>query len=184
MNMSKFFKQIKRISLISLSLTVILSSFVFGVPTAAATDSSIWNGSDLDADFEGSGTENDPYQINSAAELYGFAKKYCGEGPIASEGKYFELNTDVYLNDVSSSDWMNKSNKPHEWAFFNTWTINGNAQGFRGNFNGNGHTVYGMYYENPNDWAAIMGLIPFASGNAVITNVNIKNAYVHSSSYA
>ena len=68
MNMSKFFKQIKRISLVSLSLTIILSSFVFGVPTAAATDSSIWNGSDLDADFEGSGTESDPYQINSAAE--------------------------------------------------------------------------------------------------------------------
>lgn len=184
MKTNKFFEQIKRVSMISLSLTVILSTFVFAAPVSATGNIEIWNGSDLDADFAGSGTKDDPYQINSAAELYGFAKKYCGEGPIASEGKYFELNTDIYLNDISNSNWMNKSNKPHEWAFFNTWTINGNAQGFRGNFDGNGHTVYGMYYENPNDWAAVMGLIPFASGNAVISNVNLKHSYIQASSYA
>lgn len=182
MNMSKFFRQIKRISLVSLSLTVILSSLVFGVPTAAANDATIWDGSE-DKVFEGSGTESDPYQINSAAELYGFVKNYCGEQRIESEGKYFELNTDIYLNDVSNSDWMNKSNKPNQWFFLNVWTENGGALGFRGNFNGNGHTVYGMYYENPNEWAAVMGLIPYVSGNAVISNVNIKNAYVQPSSY-
>ena len=40
-----------------------------------------------------------------------------------------------------------------------------------------------MYYENPNDWAAVMGLIPFASGNAVISNVNLRHSYVKASSY-
>ena len=83
MKTNKFFEQIKRISMISLSLTVILSTFVFAAPVSATGNIEIWNGSDLDADFAGSGTKDDPYQINSAAELYGFAKKYCGEGPIA-----------------------------------------------------------------------------------------------------
>ncbi len=148
--------------------------------SVSADDVKVWDGS-LDADFEGTGSKTDPYRITSAAELYGFAKKYCGEQPLESEGKYFCLTEDIYLNDVFDSKWTEKS--PREWAFLNKWTINANVQGFRGSFDGNGHTVYGMYYENPNDWAAVMGLIPFASGSAVISNVNVRHSYVKASGY-
>lgn len=148
--------------------------------SVSADDVNVWDGS-LNYDFEGNGTENDPYRITSAAELYGFAKKYCGEESFVSEGKYFILTDDIYLNNVYDSKWADKS--PREWAFLNTWTVNANAQGFRGNFDGKGHTVYGMYYENPNDWAAIMGLFPMVSGNAIISNVNVRHSYVKASTY-
>ena len=54
--------------------------------SVSADDVKVWDGS-LDADFEGTGSKTDPYRITSAAELYGFAKKYCGEQPLESEGK-------------------------------------------------------------------------------------------------
>lgn len=170
-----------RVTAIITALIIVLSMLgVLSGNVIFADNSQIWDGS-MDYEFEGSGTETDPYKITNAAELYGFAKKYCGEENYVSQGKYFELTADIYLNDVRNNQWMN--NSPREWAFLNKWTVNADVQGFRGNFNGNGHTVYGMYYDNPNDWAAVMGLIPMASGNAVISNINVRHAYVKSSSY-
>ena len=49
-------------------------------------------------------------------------------------------------------------------------------QGFAGYFDGQGHTVYGMYYRTYKEKYAY-GLIPRANGNAVISNVNVRYAY-------
>ena len=49
-------------------------------------------------------------------------------------------------------------------------------QGFAGHFDGQGHTVYGMYYRTYKEKYAY-GLIPRANGNAVISNVNVRYAY-------
>ena len=180
MKTRKSANRIKTFVSVFISLAIILSAAVFNFSVTAENAVNVWDGSE-DYEFEGSGAEADPYKITSAAELYGFAKKYCGEQPLVSEGKYFELTSDIYLNDISDKDWM--YNSPREWVFLNIWTINAGVEGFRGRFDGNGYTVYGMYYANPNDWAAVMGLIPMASGNAVISNVNIRHAYINKSSY-
>ena len=160
---------------------ILQGNFVFaGKAQSKDNTIQVWDGS-MDYEFEGAGSKNDPYKITNAAELYGFAKKYCGEEQLTSNNKYFELTTDIYLNDVTNTNWM--YNSAREWFFLNKWTPGTGTQGFRGNFNGNGHTVYGMYYENPNDWAAVMGLIPMASGNATISNVNVRHAYVKPNNY-
>ena len=176
MKAKNFSRQFKRISSLILSLALILSTVVLGSAASVSAETEIWDGSE-DTTFAGSGTEADPYLITSAAEFYGFIKNYAGEvyDAAKSEGKYFELTTDIYLNDVSEEGWYFLGAR--EWVFTNTWTPDAKCLGFRGNFDGNGHTVYGMYYENPNDYAANMGLFPMASGNAVITNINVKNAY-------
>lgn len=178
----KLSMQFNRIFSIVLSLVIVLSTLVFGGAVTASAVNNVWDGS-KDTTFEGSGTAEAPYKITSAAELYGFVKTYCVESSkTCPDNLYFELTTDIYLNDVSNSNWMNSGAR--EWVFNNTWTTNGNyAWGFRGNFNGNGHTVYGMYYENPNDYAAVSGLFPYVSGNAVISNINIKHSYVKASNY-
>ncbi|MFQ8952591.1 MAG: hypothetical protein ACLR56_06025 [Oscillospiraceae bacterium] len=44
-----------------------------------------------------------------------------------------------------------------------------------GHFDGQGHTVYGMYYRTYKEKYAY-GLIPRANGNAVISNVNVRYA--------
>ena len=82
---------------------------------------SIWNGVDVSTKLSGSGTSNNPYQINSAAELAYLASAVnAGE---SYSGKYFVLNVDINLNGKS-------------------WTpIGTKANPFAGTFDGNGKQI-------------------------------------------
>ncbi|MBR7133743.1 MAG: InlB B-repeat-containing protein [Clostridia bacterium] len=139
-----------------------------------------WDGS-ADTAFEGGGTKTNPYKITSAEELYGFVKTYAGAAANkTSDNLYFELTTDIYLNDVSKENWTGKS--PRVWhSITNTEYSNTSTLGFRGHFEGNGHTVYGMYYATPGTNSRVMGLFPVTSGNAVITNINLRHSYAKNS---
>ncbi|MBR7133745.1 MAG: hypothetical protein IKD04_09475 [Clostridia bacterium] len=128
-----------------------------------------------DNGLEGSGTEADPYKISTADELRNFATTYAAGGSKNSEGLYFELANDIYINDTTDPEWM--LNDPTPWVYVSNAEVATNvAQGFRGHFDGNGYTVYGMYYGYAGDMST-QGLIPVTSGNAVVTNVNVRHAY-------
>ena len=178
---------------LALIITACLSaSAVYSSAAASDTETYIntpgdlWDGESSDTEFAGSGTQADPYQITTAAELYGFVRTYCGE---TAEDKrhednlYAVLKSDIYLNDVRESDWA--TNSPNEWYSINKWTRGGEGMGFRGHFDGNGHTVYGLYfapdkYDDAGDSGikAVSGLMPLASGSAVISNVNVRYSAV------
>lgn len=148
---------------------------------ALAEGIKVWDGS-ADTKFEGSGTAKDPYKITSAEELYGFVTTYAGsEIKQISDQLYFVLTNDIYLNDVTKSDWT--ENAPRKWHSVSKTAFNTNtAQGFRGHFDGNGYTVFGLYYASPSSTSYVMGLIPVTSGNAVITNVNLRHSYAQNPS--
>ena len=82
-----------------------------------------WNGTDINTSFLGSGTEEDPYRIYSAADLAYLAKS-VNEGTNYA-GKYFVLMVDINLN--------NKS-----------WTPIGISTAFAGTFDGNGKKIYNL----------------------------------------
>ena len=103
---------------------------------------SVWDGSSESTSLSGEGTEETPYQINSAADLAYLASSVnSGE---SYEGKYFVLNVNVNLNNYS-------------------WTPIGTAATpFAGIFDGNGKKIIDVYINTSS--STYLGLFGYVSG--------------------
>ena len=104
---------------------------------------SIWGGTtDISTSLSGSGTEEDPYRINNAADLAYLASSV--NGGESYEGKYFVLNVNVNLNNYS-------------------WTPIGTAATpFAGIFDGNGKKIIDVYINTSS--STYLGLFGYVSG--------------------
>lgn len=105
---------------------------------------------------DGTGTADKPYEISTAAQLAGLAK-------LVNEGNNFSKKTIQLTKDIR----LNEQDVPtggHEWT-----PIGKNPKRFEGTFDGNGHTVSGLYI---NDTAVIKGLF------GRVNNATIKNLIV------
>ena len=100
---------------------------------------SYWNGTDVSDSFLGSGTEADPYQINSAADLAYLASSVNAGTNYA--GKYFVLNVDLNLN---SKDWTPIGTKTNPFA---------------GTFDGNGKKIYKLSVTMNTAYAGLFGYV-------------------------
>ncbi|MBQ5816551.1 MAG: hypothetical protein IIW33_03715, partial [Oscillospiraceae bacterium] len=137
-------------------------------------NSNIWDGSVAEA-LSGNGTEKDPYVISNGAEL-AFAINSGGKGA------YYKVTKDIYLNDIDKVDW--KTGRTTTVGYrINSWYYN---VAFEGNIDGNGHTVYGLYFKtNTEDkdffWGRYgVGLIPKVEEGKSVTvkHLGVDAAYV------
>ncbi len=177
--MTKILSYIKRSKLCTsavsclLALSVILSTFA-GMSILAGNTNEVWSGEVASGFAGGAGTAKDPYKITNGEELALAVSQ--------NKGYYYEMSNDIYLNDVSASDWKNKVNK--EWA---VKILNGEASAFKGVFNGNGYKVFGLYvnktYTAPTDTnpdlAVSAGLFPAVAAGAEIYGVGLENSYIN-----
>lgn len=122
---------------------------------------SIWDGSYSDIEFLGSGTEEDPYQINSANDLASLAYK-ANNG---MDTKYhYVLNTNIDLNNINFPGIGNV-------MFEKT---------FNGVFNGNGYVITNLYISvSDSNCYGLFGHIK----NGKVLNLDVTNANVVGSSY-
>lgn len=143
--------------------------------------SKIWDGKVAAGYAGGSGTETDPYIIETARQLAYLVKHdvidtaNAGNKKSASTGKYYKLAADIYLNDVTDPDWA--KNSP------NSWYSATSTQRFGGNIDGDGYTIYGLYYSGTGN----AGLIPYANtywNDITVKNLIISNASLSSGNYA
>ncbi len=112
------------------------------------------------SDFQGTGIEVNPYQINSKKDLIQLT--YMVKYGNSFNGAYFVLNTNIDL--ASESD--NDNGKG--------WLPVGNGETiFKGNFDGKGHIIENLFIDRP----GFAGLFGYASGG-IIKNLGIKNADV------
>lgn len=130
--------------------------------------SDIWDGS-VSTGLQGTGSKDDPFLINSAADFAYFATSSHAK-------QYTKLMSDIYLNDVSDPEWYKGEN-------LNTWTP-GKAPG---NFDGNGYVVHGIYINEPDsEGAGLFGNIADIAPQT-ISNLGIEDSYISvstSSGYA
>lgn len=134
------------------------------------TDNKIWDGKIATKYAGGTGTEEDPYIIETPQQL-----ALMAIGTVYNEGKnggtkdeYFKLTADIYLNDTDNADWM--ENNPNVW-------ITGKMDSkyfFTGNFDGGGHTIKGLYASGNFER---MGLFPGVAGNVSVQNLTIADSY-------
>ena len=138
------------------------------------SDNTIWSGeADNSWSKNGSGTQEDPYLIYTAEQLFSVA----GADLASTSGKYFKLQNDIYLNDVTDEKWYkNKGNK--QWI--TTFDMNVQAK-FSGIFDGNGYTVYGLYYDlkSVSGGSIVCGLFPKIFYGAEIRRLNVDKAYIY-----
>ncbi|MBE6738272.1 MAG: hypothetical protein E7566_06445 [Ruminococcaceae bacterium] len=110
------------------------------------------------------------YDIGSADELYAFASAVNG-GELTING---ELTENIVVNEgIMTRDTIDAR----------VWTPIGavgcKALDYTGNFEGNGKTVSGLYYDNL--FVDYVGLFGYSKG--IINNVGVINSYLHGSHY-
>ncbi len=128
----------------------------------------VWDGTNNDSWLStGDGSKDDPYEISTAAQFENLRQKFAGTQTFA--GKYFVLTDDIYFNSVVYDDWY--TNSPREWW---GWSSNNN-KGFAGNFDGQGHTIYGLYTAVGPQTG---GLFPVLLSGATVKNLSFESAYL------
>lgn len=153
-----------------------------GAVNLLATDvaEGIWDGSVATSFAGGSGTKNDPYLISNGAEL-AYLSYLTRNSAGSSNGRYYILTQDIYLNDTSNfEDWG--SIPPA-----NSWTPIGFLEDrdyysyrFEGNFDGNGHAIYGVYIALDNSES--VGLFGMCDG-ATVSNLSVVDSFISGKQY-
>ena len=122
-----------------------------------------WNGTS-DKTFSGSGTQADPYLIGTPEQLAGLAE-LCNDpdDPNDFAGKYIKLTADIYLTDFNNPDTASWP----QWEPIGHYVRQGFENGFaysryfRGHFDGDGHTIYNMFFKGDVDWGGDINLDPY-----------------------
>ena len=172
--MLELFKTKKSVALIC-AVSLLLSSIIAAIPLTASADKNaestpeIWGGKDgLDVTAVeyagGDGTEDNPYLIENGDQLY--------KAAVEGESKYFRLENDIYLNDVSDESWYSGTD-------LNEWITDGKT--FCGHFDGNGYVVHGIYYKDTaTEMAALFPKLgPYDDvANVTVKNVGVEDSYI------
>ena len=164
----------KKLLAFLLTFALLLSSVTTAAVFTASAEVNAWDSSIATAFAGGSGTKADPYKISNGAELAYLYTSVQTTGSSFSNGKYFKLTADIYLNDVTKSDW--KTNATPWYA-----ADYSNGKRFTGNFDGNGKTVYGMYYSGDANYVSLLPVMDTWSYDIVVKNLTISDSYVSTS---
>lgn len=174
-------KAIKKPLSLILALALLLTAFAglrLASLTASAATVKVWDGT-VDISWFTSDKTKDIYEIYTAEQLAGL--DYLCENPNTEghpdrfAGVTINLMNDIVLNDTTNwQDWYKNPPK-------NVWNPIGKVGDpvfgycpFAGVFNGNGHTISGMYAKNPK-FAYGAGLFNYISG-AIICNLKIEKS--------
>ncbi len=138
---------------------------------ADSYDENLWNGFAADSFAQGKGTQEEPYLISNAAEL---ARAVAA----SQKDTYYKLTNDIYLNNISKINWDNGTALAGYKA--RSWFDDIKVQG---NFDGDGHMVYGLYRYNGSATQWGVGgtaLFPVVANTATlnVTKMGIDYAYV------
>lgn len=131
-----------------------------------------WDGTYAEAYAGGDGTEDNPYQIATAEQLALLAHR-VNDDYINYLDQYFILTADIDLFGIQGQDTI-------QWVPIGT---RGSAYGdqdaghhpFCGTFDGNNHTIYNLYFNNPNqNYVGLFGNV----GHCRLRNIKLSNVFV------
>lgn len=112
----------------------------------------------------GSGTEEDPYQIATAEQL-ALMGKVNDDWSQEYNKAYYVLTADIQLSDVENYENWKETPPEYQWKPIDNH--------FKGNFDGDGHVISGMYVRSVKDWFGIGLFRELFMGS--VSNVKIEN---------
>ncbi len=129
-------------------------------------ENSVWNGAQIKPTDLGDGK----YEISDAKQLAYVIRNGGGED------NTYTLTKDIYLNDLDKVNWTDGT--VQDGYTVNDWYWGRDISTFTGTLDGNGHIVYGLYYNNTNEiYNCGAGLIP-KMGKATIKNIGVESSYI------
>lgn len=137
--------------------------------------------------LSGSGTAEEPYQIGNAEELVVFRDIVNGaNGRKMNSDACAVLTADIVLND-GTFDENGRYTKGESGMWLSDWTPMGQyertstaPEGYGGTFDGQGHTITGLYVSTNAENTYASGLFAQLTGSAVVQNVTVTGyIYVH-----
>ena len=142
-----------------------------GVFNSTVSGNGTITGGTFNTPMTGSGTESDPYQISTAAQLKRFRDIVNGSnGQTPNHGACAVLTNDIVLNDGTFAEDGSYTPGPsgktaEEWTPIGKYTDDGNNTPYTGTFDGQGHTIKGLYVNSASD--TCVGLFGYLEGAAV-----------------
>lgn len=106
------------------------------------------------------------FEIRDAKQLYGLFYVACHEKFV---GKTVALAADITMNEGDAKEWA-KNPPQHEWSAI---------ENFGGVFDGQGHTISGLYMDTKAQFQALFGK---TLDNVLIKNFRLENSYFNNSS--
>lgn len=147
-----------------LALLALASLAWIAVPVSARAEGDSWVECAATSFAGGTGEENDPYQISTAAQLAYLAKQ-VNEGT-DYQRVHFRLVSDLDLN---GNEWM---------------PIGTDSNPFWGGFDGGGHTITGMTITGDGDYVGLFGECRnFTADSSYIKSVTVKGANISGHSH-
>lgn len=127
----------------------------------------------------GDGSKGNPYQIATKDNLLWFADHVNNQNISACA----ILTADITVNTgVLDSNGNLNGGTFTSWTPIGYWGNGPDYMGYRGDFNGNGHTISGLYFNDANRQA--VGLFGMAyDSNACIHDVGVKDSYFKGKSH-
>ena len=122
-------------------------------------------------------SEDTPYEITNAAELYWFAGLVNGtltDGTAQNRAAHAKLMDNITINDNVLDE--NGSLNEEKSDTFEPWTPIGedNDHKYTGTFDGQNHTISGLYVVPTGDYAGLFGYV----FGGTIKNVGVVNSYI------
>lgn len=125
-------------------------------------------GSPAPVKFKGSGTEEEPYLIETADDLKSLAEA-VNDGE-TFEGMYFSLEDDIDLECNEEEPWTPiGKNADGDYPYVKTGPM------FKGIFDGNNNTISGIYVNESSNSAGLFGVL---GGKAVIKNLTVEGTVI------
>ncbi len=120
-----------------------------------------WSGQFAPGFAGGSGTEADPYLIETPEQLAYLIGAYYSKA-----GEHYKITADIIINDTSYQGWEKDA---INW--FADYLV------FRGHLDGDGHIISGLYYNGSGGGRA--ALIPVIGQNASVKRLGIVNSTIN-----
>ena len=126
----------------------------------------------------GDGSADNPYQIGTAGELYWFAGLVNGDASVCTGGVSQNKSANAVLtaNITVNKDVLNANGQPNgEGDAFRKWTPIGQSfsKAYSGTFDGQGHTISGLWH-----WWSTDDLGLFGNNEGTIKNLGVVDSYL------
>lgn len=142
-----------------LALLALAALAWIAVPVGARAETNVWDGTIASGFAGGDGTQDNPFQIETAAQLAYFAKA-------VNDGKWYDGEYIILKNNINLNN--------QEWT-----PIGNHSNSFRGNFDGRNHTVTGMQISNSSaDYVGLFGECTKFNVNSAIKNITVKDSII------
>lgn len=132
----------------------------------ASAEAEVWDGTTAENYAGGTGTADDPYKIENGAQL----KKFSDEVNSGNTDICAALTKDIVLNEGTlAADTQNA----------NIWVPIGDfSKKYSGTFDGQGHTVRGLFKPEMDYAVLYVGLFGYIDAEGVVKNVGVQDSYL------